>query len=169
MSYIRTPTTAAAFGRRRLKVSPLRPVVEGDVALLRLFGPRGRRRGVDRQFDRFARAAADEIRRGDAGLDRYLPILEAAGRMRPRLWLLVADLHEAFGSGWSAADQTAEALRNYLEYHTEDGDAWRRLASAYRRAGDAFAQVSALVERAELAETPFADVSYAARLGCLRP
>ena len=161
-AYIRAPTTAAAFGRRRLKVSPLRAVVEGDVALLRMFGPRSRQRAVSEQFERFARLGAEQIRNQSAPLDRYLTILESAARARPSLWLLVADLHDSFGRGWSAADQTAEALRNYLETYADDGEAWRRLAATYGRAGDVFAQVSALVERAELPDTSFGDVSYAA-------
>jgi tetratricopeptide (TPR) repeat protein len=161
-AYVHVPATAAAFGQRRYKVSPLRAVVEADVALLHLFGSRSRRRGVTEQFDHFARQVAGEIRLRGGRLDTYMPILEAAARWRPPLWLLVADLLDAFGNSWAEADNEAEAVRNYLEHFPEDGDAWQRLAKLYGRTGDRFAQVTALIERAELESTPFLDIGYAA-------
>jgi hypothetical protein len=160
--YLGLPLTAATFGERKLRTSPLRPLVQADVVLLRGFGMRSRRGGLDQQIATFGKFVAGQVRRDEGTLDEYAPIFEVLARKRAEVWLLLADLFEDLRGGWSGADAAIECVRQYLEAHPEDPDAWKRLADAHASVNDRAGQVAALVEQAELPRTPFADVSYAA-------
>ena len=162
---VQVPVAAAVFGEKRARVSPFRAQLERDAELLRgVLGPSAGGdidRDLTRLIDEFAaRVAAAAVNR-PAALDDYLPILEFMARREPDAWLAIAEIHESCRPGWLGYDLAAAAIRNYLEARS-DPDVWRWLAGLYEKNGDRVAAVTALIERAELPDVAYADVSYAA-------
>ena len=167
--FLAVPLYAAMFGRHRLQVSPMESAVRADIRLLQLFGvtrasdlPRGLRPRVDTLFrsvaDRLSTKVGSE---GTGELSQYLPILEYVATRFPAGWLRLAELHvladPAGGTG-----HAIEALERYLQSNPDDEPAWLRLANLARRGGEALTEVNALIKRAERAQAPLDDISFAA-------
>jgi hypothetical protein len=163
--YLSIPLSAALFGKRKLATSPWQSAVEADAEVLRLFGAvqtSGTRHGVEVQVERLFGNVAQRLQKQPNELERYRPVLEYVASDQPVGWVLLAQMIEEnrFTDAW--ADEAADAYSKYLEVVQTDGQIWRALASICEHKGDYLRAAHALVRRARLPDSPYADVSYAA-------
>lgn len=165
-AYLSVPLTAALFGRRKLAVSPVSAEIEGDLELLRAFGPARPTdvaAGAEVRVQRMFRAVSERVGKGEL-LEKYVPILEFLARRFPRGWLLLARLYEEIGSpGWT--DPAKEAVRRFLESGPEGHEhlaAWRKLATLCEVSQDTVGEAHALVEITRLESVPFPTISVVA-------
>ena len=96
--------------------------------------------------------------------ESFAPVLEAICRTHNPGWLLLARWHmeKRTTEGYQRAK---EELRRFLENGPPSGDAamaWQLLGRACYQTGDALGEVHAFVERSQLAEVPFRDLSNTA-------
>ena len=102
----------------------------------------------------------------DSGEDfeTYSPILEMICQTYNPGWLLVAQWHMETGTA-DSFEKAKTSLRRYLESGpsaAEASEAWRMLANAYAKTGDALGEVHASIERAQISSVPFYDLSNTA-------
>lgn len=154
-TFVGVPLAAAAYGRRKLEVSPFKIAVEEDRKLLMEFGAGKRedaQRGVLPRIDRFVRAVATRASEDPLALDRFVPILEYVASRVPKAYLPLAELVlEAMGEE-HAAERAKAYLRRFLETAPmhERFQGWQRLAELCHSTNDAFGEVHALSEAALL-------------------
>ena len=149
-TFVNVLATAALFGKRKSKTSPLSPLVEEDLELLQLFGPSKEsdlKQGVEPRMRRLFSTVKQRGKKDPSELNRYLPVLQFVAKDYPQAWLQIADLFT--DSRTDDGTQTArDALERFLE--TVDGeeraDAWRRMAQLSARAGDVSYQLHAWCE-----------------------
>jgi hypothetical protein len=165
-SLIRLPLVSAAFGQRKLNVSPHRAQISADSELLQLLGPsrpEDLRLGVARRFDAFVKNVAKKLDKGEH-VEQYEAILEMICRSYPAGWLTLARLHmESPAAG--ADDKARHAVERYLEASPTGesaGEAWKLLTALYSRRGDRRGEVTSQIEWACLASSSFRDLSTAA-------
>lgn len=167
--FLSVPLYAALFGRQKLRVSPFEPAVEGDTRLLQLFGATRApdiTGGIGPRVDALIRQVADKISRPQVDnrvdeLNQYLPVIEYVATRYPPTWLRLAELYELADPAGSR-DLATKAVERYLQSESDDAEAWLRLAALARRTGDYLTEVHALLKRAERADAPFVDLSFAA-------
>jgi NB-ARC domain len=164
--FLSVPLVTTEFGRRKLKVSPMKAAIETDTEMLQQFGagvPADVRHGVAPRIEQLFKYVASKIQSGTPP-DEFASILEFIAGRYPRAWLLVARLAEESGSAGSD-ERAKEAIRRFLETASsnEAYQEWRHLAELCARTKDALGEAHALVERCQLAEASFQDLSYTAR------
>ncbi|MDD3908082.1 MAG: NB-ARC domain-containing protein [Bacteroidales bacterium] len=114
--YIDVPFVASTFGKKKLKVSPLKASVESETEYLKLLGPTNKSdldKGVFFKIQTFVNKIA-RITSNQEGLNKYLPTLDLLARRVPGTWVLIARLVTESG------DNNYEVGRDYYLKYVED-------------------------------------------------
>jgi NB-ARC domain-containing protein len=164
--FVSLPLVASVFGRRKLNISPSKAAILADVEILQMLGPSRRddvHLGLAKRLESFIANISRRIEVGESYV-QFAPVLEAICRAYYPGWLLLARLHmeERTEQGYKHAK---EALRRFLENGPppdEAAEAWRFLGHACYQTGDALGEVHAFIERAQVCEVPFHDLSNTA-------
>jgi tetratricopeptide (TPR) repeat protein len=164
--FIRLPLVASTFGKKKLNISPSKASIQADVEILQMLGPSRRddvNLGLARRLEKFLENISKEIDFG-ASYESFSPVLEAICRAYNPGWMILARWHmeEENPKGYQHAK---EELRRFLENEpscSDAPDAWRLLAHACYRTGDALGEVHAFIERAQVVELAFHDLSNTA-------
>jgi len=162
--FLGIPLTAALFGRRKLRVSPIRAVIENDIRFLQDIGATessGLKEGIRPRVEIFFRKTARKISEGDTSLEDMRPVLEFLAGGHPPAWLLLAEIQQEVSNSEEIGN-AAEYVRRYLEtqppaVHAQA--AWRRLVSLYRHASDVMGGCSAFLNAAEIIAPPIEEIS----------
>ena len=164
--FVALPLVSRVFGKRKLAVSPIRTEILADIEILQMLGP-GRpddiHVGLARRVELFIANVAKRVDRGEP-VEQYADIVEMICRAYHDGYLMVAR--------WYAEQRTEdgyrrarEALYRFLEYSPtprQAAEAWRLLEHVSSMTDDRLGQVNALVERAQLADVSFFELSAAA-------
>jgi tetratricopeptide (TPR) repeat protein len=164
--FLSLPLVASVFGKKKLNISPQKTSILSDSEILQMLGPSRRdgiQLGLAKRVERFVAAIAKRCESGES-YENYEPIIEMICRNYPAGWLVLARWHLELGSEDGLQKAKSELVR-FLE-NEPDGvqvaDAWRTLAFVCHRLGDTLGEVHAFVERAQLSDVPFFDVSNTA-------
>lgn len=164
--YLSLPLVASVFGKKKLNVSPNKASIMSDVQLLQMLGTSSRddlQLGLVKGLEKFVAVIATRIENGES-YDKYEPVLEMICRSYLPGWLVLARWHIELHTVESLKKAQA-ALRRYLEENSvgqKTAEAWRNLAYVCHELGDSLGEVHAFVERAQLADVSFYDVSSTA-------
>lgn len=164
--FLSLPLVASVFGKKKLNINPQKPSILSDSEILQMLGPirrDGMQLGLAKRVERFVAAIAKRCESGDS-YDNYEAIIEMICRNYPAGWLVLARWHLELGSEDGLQKAKSELVR-FLENEPDGAqvaDAWRTLAFVCHRLGDTLGEVHAFVERAQLSEVPFYDVSNTA-------
>lgn len=164
--FISLPLVASVFGKKKLNISPSKAAIQADVEILQMLGPSRRddvHLGLARRLENFI---ANLSRRIEAGsrYESFAPVLEAICRAYNPGWLLLARWHmeNRTQEGYARAK---EELRRFLENGPPNADAaeaWKLLGHACYRTEDALGEVHAFIERAQVSDVDFYDLSNTA-------
>ncbi len=163
VSFLRVPEAARVFGAKKLSVSPMKPVIDVDTAMLRSLGTvraGDLKKGFDRRVDQIVHNIARRAAR-EEDISDYMDILEYIATGYPHAWLKIAELrfeNPHLGDPTDALD----AVERYLQEAPDDADAWRRLADAARHLSRPDIEMNALYRLANLPNAPLEDISNAA-------
>jgi hypothetical protein len=147
--FISVPLAAEIFGRKKLAVSQLKRAIDSDLEILRFFGAAREAdvsRGVTPRVDQLFANVGLRLTGGDVTLGDYLPVLQYVARRVKSAWLSLADLQLRHEDSPEAA---ADSVRRYLESNPTDREAWRKLASIYKRMGNRPEELDTLVQGAQ--------------------
>ena len=164
--FISLPLVASVFGKKKLNISPSKAAIQADVEILLMLGPSRRddlHLGLAKRLESFIENISRRIEAG-ASYEAFGPVLEAMCRAYNPGWLLLARWHleQRTREGYERAK---EELRRFLENGPpaeEAAEAWRFLGHACYQTGDAIGEVHAFIERAQVCEVPFHDLSNTA-------
>ena len=163
VAFLRVPEAARVFGRKKLNVSPLRPEIKTDTAVLQSLGT-VRTGDVGKDFDcrvdqivhNIAKRAARE-----EDVSEYLDILEYIASGYPRAWLKIAGLRIE-NPHLGEPNEALDTIERYLQEVPNDADAWRYLAASSRELNEAEREMNAMYSLAELPTALLGDISSAA-------
>lgn len=164
--FLSLPLVASVFGKKKLNISPQKMSILSDVDILQMLGPSrrdGLQLGLAKRVERFVAAIAKRCESGES-YENYESIIEMICRNYPAGWLVLARWHLEVGSEDGLKKARSELIR-FLENEPNGphvADAWRMLAFVCHRLGDTLGEVHAFVERAQLSEVSFFDVSNTA-------
>lgn len=164
--FIGLPLVASIFGKKKLNISPSKPAIRADVEILQMLGPSRRddvHLGLAKRLESFIANISQRIEKGES-YESFAPVLEAICRAYNPGWLLLARWHmeKRTDEGYShAKDELQRFLENGPPPH-EAAEAWRLLGHASYQTGDALGEVHAFIERAQLSEVSFHDLSNTA-------
>lgn len=164
--FVNLPLVASVFGKKKLNISPSRSAIQADVEILQMLGPSRRgdvHNGLAQRLERFIANISRRIEAGE-GYETFAPVLEAICRAYNPGWLLLARWHMEQQTTESYERAKAE-LRWFLENDPpalDAGSAWRMLAYACAQTGDALGEVHAYIERSQISDVPFSDLSNTA-------
>jgi NB-ARC domain len=164
--FIRLPLVASVFGKRKLNISPSKAAIQADVEILQMLGPSRRddlHLGLAKRLESFIGNISRRIEAGTS-YQAFAPVVEAMCRAYNPGWLLLARWHmeERTKQGY---DRAKDELWRFLENGpppAEAAEAWRLLGHACYQTGDALGEVHAFIERAQVSEVPFHDLSNTA-------
>ena len=150
--FVGVPLAAAMYGRNKLKVSPLRTMVEGDRSLLMEFGA-GKREDIHRGvFPRIENLIKSIAARATESIDlaNILPVLEYLATRVPKTYLKLADLVLEFNHSQQAQDKAKRYIRSFLETSSGASQwmAWKKLANLCQLSEDPMGEIHALCEAA---------------------
>lgn len=156
--FVGVPLTAAAYGRRKLQVSPYKVAVEEDRKLLMEFGAGKRedaQRGVLPRIHRLIQAVARRASEDPEVLESFMPVLEYVASRVPQTYSRLAELVVEVRGLKRGAEEAKKYLRRFLETAQvhEKFDAWIQLANLCRSTNDVLGEVHALSEAALLPTT----------------
>lgn len=165
--FVSVPHVASAFGKKKLRLSPLKRAIELDVETLQMLGPTSRSEihlGLARRLEQFIRRIADKVERG-SDLEDYRPVLDLICRRYNPGWLLLARwlLETGEAQNIRYAKSAAEAFLQESSDNAEAAEAWRIVARCCYLLKDAPGEIHAFVERSQLAAVPFEDLSSTAQ------
>lgn len=164
--FISLPLVASVFGKKKLNISPSKAAIRADVEILQMLGPSRRddvHLGLAQRLESFIENISRRIEAG-ATYESFGPILEAICRAYNPGWLLLARWHmeDRSPEGYARAK---EELQRFLENgppNANAAEAWRMLGHACYQIGDALGSVHAFIERAQISEVSFHDLSNTA-------
>lgn len=164
--FISLPLVASVFGKKKLNISPSKMAIQADVEILQMLGPSRHddvRLSLARRLENFISNISRRIESGES-YESFAPVLEMICRAYNPGWLLLARWHMEKRSqeGYSLAKNE---LRRFLENDPpslDAAEAWRLLAYACYQTGDELDEVHAFIERAQISEVPFYDLSNTA-------
>ena len=167
-AFIGLPFAANTFGKSKLQIDFQRPAIETDVQILRMFGPSSTANmslNMGRGLRNFIRSVSDRIDEGESFAD-YEPILNMVCRAYNLGWLQLAEwrLERGDESDLHHAISNVQAFLQSDHNGPHTPDAWRLLASAYYKKGQAIGEIHAFVERAQIPSVPYFDLSSTASL-----
>ncbi len=166
--FISLPMAAHAFGKKQLSIHVMRPAIESDVQILRMFNPSSIsdvNLSLHKGMASFIRNLSTRIDSGET-LSDYEPLLNMICRSYNSGWLQLAQWHLERGSDLDL-DAAISNIKSFLQSEPASADsahAWRILADIYSRKQNVFEQIHAFIERAQLDAVPFYDVSNTASL-----
>jgi hypothetical protein len=164
--FISLPLVAALFGKKKLNISPSKTSIYADVEILQMLGPSRRddlRLGLSKKLETFVSSIATRVEAGRS-FSEFEPILEMICRHFPPGWLLLARWHIESETPEALMKAKAELTR-FLETEPEGqraAEAWRLLAYTCFRTSDTLGEAHAFIERAQLDDVPFNDISNTA-------
>ncbi|MCW5232358.1 NB-ARC domain-containing protein [Verminephrobacter eiseniae] len=164
--FVRLPLVARAFGKKKLRINPLRESIQSDVEILQMLGQSrsdDSRLGLTYKLEKFITNIASRVDAGQSFED-YAPIVEMICRAYNPGWLVLARWHWETGTNENLEKAKAELTR-YLEQQpdeSEAADAWDLLAEVCYRTSDKLGEIHARIERAQLASVPYNDISSTA-------
>ncbi len=164
--FISLPLVASVFGKKKLNISPSKATIQADVEILQMLGPSRRddvRLSLARRLESFFGNISRRIEAG-ATYESFAPVLEAICRAYNPGWLLLArwQMERRTSQGFARAK---DELRQFLENeppNVDAADAWRLLGIACFQTGDSLGEVHAFIERAQVSEVSFHDLSNTA-------
>lgn len=159
-SFLSVPLAAAIFGKKKLMTSPLKIAIEADLQLVHAFGPMTATDvalGLQPRLDRLTKALAERLSGGSEPRSD-LAVMEYIATEYPPAWLNLAALQQEMGD----APAAIKSVGRYLESHPDDEQAWRQLASLYRRIGEGLGEMHARLQLASLGQPAFHELSTAA-------
>ncbi|MDF2464410.1 MAG: hypothetical protein K0Q43_2645 [Ramlibacter sp.] len=164
--FIALPLVASVFGKKKLNISPSRASIQADVELLQMLGPSKRddvTLGLAKKMERFIGNIARKVENGASYAD-YAPIIEMICRAYNPAWLIVARWHmeQRTPDGYVAARAELERFLENDPPADQAAEAWHLLGHTCFQLGDALGEVHAYVERAQLSDVPFYDLSNTA-------
>ncbi|HSV78987.1 MAG TPA: hypothetical protein VLK85_07240 [Ramlibacter sp.] len=164
--FVALPLVASVFGKKKLNISPSKASIQADVELLQMLGPSKRddvTLGLAKKLERFIGNIARKVENGEEYAD-YAPIIEMICRAYNPAWLTVARWHmeQRTSEGYAAAKAELERFLENDPPPEQAEDAWHLLGHACFQLGDALGEVHAYVERAQLSDVPFYDLSNTA-------
>lgn len=162
LDFIFVPLSAFLFGKKKLKISPLKSLIDQDLQLLMLFGV-GRTAhigdGVRSRIDHFFRQAANKVNTSPLfKFENIESILRNICQKDHYSWLSMALFYEEN----SMLFKTIECYYNYLEIEQDDYkkiSVWIKLAGIYSAQGASFEEANCILQMCELNSTPFSFVS----------
>jgi hypothetical protein len=164
--FISLPLVASVFGKKKLNINPSKVAIQADVEMLRLLGPSRRddmHLGLAKRLESFIGNISTRIEAG-ASYDSFAPVLEVICRAYNPGWLLLARWHMEDGTT-QGYQRAKEELRRFLENAPPPADAaeaWQLLGRASYHTGDALYEVHAFIERAQICNVSFYDLSNTA-------
>lgn len=164
--FINLPLVASVFGKKKLNISSSKVAIQADVEILQMLGP-SRRDDVNLTLARRLENFIGNIsRRVDAGADyaSFVSILEAICRAYNPGWLIVARWHMEQRTE-EKYEMAKEELKRFLESGPSARDAaeaWGLLGHACYQTGDKLGESHAFIERAQVLDLPFHDLSNTA-------
>ena len=162
--FLRVPEAARIFGKKKLRVSHMKPAIDVNSEMLRAFGTvrsGDMEKGLAPRVSQFVRNIALLASDGKSISD-HIDMLEHIASGYPRAWLEISSVlleNPQLGDPMKAID----AVERYLQECPADADAWQRLASAARVLEQPDREMNALFRVARLPSAPFQDISNAAR------
>lgn len=156
-SFVSVPLAAALFGRKKLATSVWKLIVDEDLDVLRKLGTttaKEMRKGLAPRVESVARGAKKRLAAGE-GVDTELGVLQFISEEYPAALLALASIQEESGN---LSDATLSVNR-YLEAEPADIAAWQELTRLFRRQGEVWPELNALVQTASHANLPLADMS----------
>jgi hypothetical protein len=160
--FVGLPLVASVFGKKKLNIGPFRDAIQVDVETLQMLGPsRGDdiHLGLAKRLENFIEKISQRIDAG-ASFESFAPILEMICRAYNPGWLLIARWHMEAATR-EGFEKAKEDLRRFLENQPSGfgaNEAWRMLAHACYRTGDALGEIHAFIERAQGDSIPFHDI-----------
>ena len=161
--FLRVPEAARIFGKKKLSVSHMKPIVDVDTDMLQSFGALRTgdiKKGFASRVDQITYNIAKRVTQGE-DVSEYIGILEYIATGYPRAWLKLAALryeNPQLGDPTDALD----AVERYLQEAPDDSDAWRQLASTAREFKKPDREMTALYQLATLPSASLEDISNAA-------
>jgi ribonuclease HI len=164
--FISLPLVATFFGKRKLNISPSRSPIQADVEILQMLGPSRHNDvhlGLAKRLERFIENISRRIENG-ASYGEFAPVLEVICRAYNPGWLLLARWHieERTSLGYEQAKQELHRFLENAPPNDEAAEAWKLLSHSCYQTGDSLGEVHASIERSQLAEVPFRDLSNTA-------
>ncbi|PKN79208.1 MAG: hypothetical protein CVU48_05965 [Candidatus Cloacimonetes bacterium HGW-Cloacimonetes-1] len=114
-AYINVPYVSSIFGKKKLKVSPMKSSVELDSEYLRLFGPVNKTdvsKGIFHKIEKFVNKLAKLIVT-EEDFYKHLPVLEILARRVPSIWVLISRLNKEIFENYY--EKSKEHFLKYLE------------------------------------------------------
>lgn len=160
--FVYVPLSAQIFGQAKLRVSPMKPAVELDSAILQRLGPVGVAdvaKGLMPRGLRLLRSI-QENRLANRAFDDELRVLTYMASAYAPLWLELANLYlEDPGADGPAA---IECVNSYIVQRPEDSAGWRKLVAISKRFGMQDTELHARIQLAEITDSTLDDISDAA-------
>lgn len=166
-TFLKVPLAASEFGKRKLKVSPIKTAVEADTELLHYFGAAQAadvKHGFQPRIKRMFQFIAHRTSRNKKEISRYIPIIEFIARQYSPAWLLLASLYEE-SEIKDALNKAKDAVRRYIETTTVIDDleeAWRKYAALCKQTKDHMSEAQSYVEITQIPNICFDSISDAA-------
>ena len=161
--FIGLPVVAGYFGKKKIKISPLKSDIERDIKLLQLFGPT---QGGDlslnfaKQLDRFIQNVSNRIDGDRKSFNEYKQILDIVCQVYNKGRLLLSDLHIELEDMEQAKNELELFLENESGQDRENG--WRKLSEICFKTNDYKKYVHAIVELSKIDTEFFNELSNAA-------
>jgi len=164
--FISLPLVASVFGKKKLTISPSKAAIQADVEILQMLGPSRTddlHLSLARRLESYVKNLSKRVEAG-GDYDSFAPVLEAICRAYNPGWLLLArwNVEQRSSLGYGRAKVV---LRRFLENgppNSEAAEAWRLLAHSCRQTGDELGEVHAFIERAQISEVSFHELSNTA-------
>ncbi|MBW5447631.1 hypothetical protein GE107_16355 [Cohnella sp. CFH 77786] len=162
--FVSVPLAAAVYGKGKLRVDQLKPVVHTDTEFLQCFGAAQStdiRHGIEPRIRRFFINVQQQISKRASKLDEYLPVLEFIARKYTPAWLEIARLIEKYGQS-DKLSMAKEKYQKYLESAPESEETfavWRHIADISAQLNDMKGVIHALVESCFVGNRPFGEIS----------
>jgi NB-ARC domain len=162
--FLAVPLTAAIFGKRKLDVSPQKPVIEEDIKFIQDVGVTARtgtKDGIYPRIEALFKRNARRILEGGVDIETVIPVLEFIASSYPPAWRMLAylvDEADADGGGHRAT----EYLRRYLETNPSEeaaAEAWQRLFALYKKSNDVIGAYGAFMSAAKIVHPEIDEIS----------
>ena len=161
--FIGLPVVAGHFGKKKIKISPLKSDIERDIKLLQLFGPT---QGDDlslnfaKQLDGFIRNISKRVDGDKESFKEYKQILNIICQVYNKGRLLLSELYIEL----EEMEKAKKELELFLE--TESGqdrkNGWKKLSEICFKTEDYKGYIHAIIERSKMDNEFFPELSNAA-------
>ena len=164
--FISLPLVASVFGKKKINISPSKAAIQADVEILQMLGPSRTddvHLGLARTLESFLGNISKRIEAG-VPYESLFSVLEAICSAYNPGWLLLARWHMEDHSR-EGYERAKTELRRFLENgppNAEAAEAWRLLGHSCYQTKDGLGEVHAFIERAQISDVSFHDLSNTA-------